>query len=762
MTASRILLFSTLFAMLMLVSWGATAQEADSERQMVLEEVIVTATKRETSLQDTSESISVFSERLIEDIGAQDFSGLVDHIAGVEYRTDTQGIGNVSIRGVASLSSVGGSPGAAVGYYLDELPLTMAGMFPDIQSFDIERVEVLRGPQGTLYGEGSMAGTIRLISAKPDPNAFSGKVDLTYSNTDGGGNNGMANAVLNLPLIKDTLALRVAGFYSDMSGYVDAINWVDGSLLQKNSNTVDTKGGRISLAWTPNDDLSVTGSVLLSYSETGDFNTGNTEYQHATSTLNYFDDDLEAFNLTIDYSLPFADLVSSTSYFDRETNASLDQGDLVDIVNEIFEPTGISVDAVFTPRDVDSESFSQEIRLVSTGDGPWQWTTGVFYKQQDFRDFFTGAANPSIPEELVVALSTFFTTNFPPFITTPMTETTVILNEGTYDQIAAFGEVSYDFNDEFRLLVGGRLFREDRDSTSAAGGLFTFLQGLFATGEGFLPSSITSKGSSTVFNPKVTLTYNVNDDSMMYGTVSQGFRSGGQNDFQALIPGAVTDYDPETLTNYEIGYKSAWLENRLVLNVAAFYQDWKDLQAIVLEGPGGVFESQDNVGDAHTMGIDVELNYLPPIEGLVLSLSGTLLEAETDEDFLLPDEFGGGQQIVPSGTRIPDVAEKQLSLSGQYNFPVTNNIDGFARLSYSYSGDSTVNLTRPDLTTPSYSIANARIGIEAANWQLSFFVDNLTDEFITLRASTFEQPFVGNVWALGRPRTYGVNLRAFF
>ena len=238
MTASRILLFSTLFAMLMLVSWGATAQEPDSERQMVLEEVIVTATKRETSLQDTSESISVFSERLIEDIGAQDFSGLVDHIAGVEYRTDTQGIGNVSIRGVASLSSVGGSPGAAVGYYLDELPLTMAGMFPDIQSFDIERVEVLRGPQGTLYGEGSMAGTIRLISAKPDPNAFSGKVDLTYSNTDGGGNNGMANAVLNLPLIKDTLALRVAGFYSDMSGYVDAINWVDGSLLQKNSNTI--------------------------------------------------------------------------------------------------------------------------------------------------------------------------------------------------------------------------------------------------------------------------------------------------------------------------------------------------------------------------------------------------------------------------------------------------------------------------------------------------------------------------------------------
>jgi len=244
---------------------------------------------------------------------------------------------------------------------------------------------------------------------------------------------------------------------------------------------------------------------------------------------------------------------------------------------------------------------------------------------------------------------------------------------------------------------------------------------------------------------------------LVYGTISEGFRSGGQNDFFSFLPGAPIDFEPETLTNFEIGYKSILLDGRMVFNAAAYYMDWKDLQATILEGPGGAFEAQGNVGDAHSLGIDLELNW-EPVDGLVFNASATILEAETDEDFILGDP-DGFPDIAPKGSRIPGVAEQTFNLGGQYNFEFSSGLGSFVRLDYAYVGDSTDILINPVLVE-SYQIVNARWGIEAERWSAALFVNNLMDEFITYdKARPEDDIWVGQTWTVGRPRTIGVTVR---
>jgi len=737
------------------------AQESD-EYLDEIEEIIVTATRREARLQDVPQAISVFTEQMMTDVGATGFNDLVDHIAGIEYRTPQAGKGEIAMRGIAPQGGVPGGPGSPVGLYLDELPLTMAGMFPDIKSFDVKRIEVLRGPQGTLFGEGSMAGTIRLVSNQPDPSGFSGKVDLTYSDTKGGESNKIANLALNIPL-GETLALRVSGFYNDMGGFIDLLDYTSGEPLAKNSNSSKTSGGYFVLGWMPTDKLEVSLSALINRAKQGDFNFANEDYMMAASIPSSLDDDLNAYNLAIRYEFGFADFVSSSSWFDRKTNGPIASDGLVPIVSAVYGQFGLPaagpITGVHIDQDLDSKAFSQELRLVSNGTGSLQWTAGAFYKKQDFSRFFTGGTTPEITAEENLIVSTILTTAILG-TPVPMEESILSVNNGSYKQIALFGEVSYDFSDHFQALIGARIFREDRTAVSAYSGLFPFLIGLGA-GQIILPDVAESEGRSNVFNPKLTLNYNFESSSMVYGTVSQGFRSGGQNPFAQLLPGAPLDYDPEKLTNFEIGYKSTWADGKLIFNAAAYYMNWRDLQAVVIEGPGGAFEAQDNVGDAHSTGVDLELNWVP-IEGLTFAASATLLEAETDDEYVRYN-LGGPPTIAPKGSRIPRVAEQSFNLSGQYNWSISGSLGGVARLSYSYVGDSKDILVNP-ITVESYNIVDARIGIESDRWGVTLFVDNLTDEFITLDKSREEPPtpWVGQYWTVGRPRTIGVNVRFNF
>jgi len=732
------------------------SDEDDSNRQMILEEVIVSATKRDMNVQDVPQAISVFGGQLMEDVGASGFNELLEHIAGVEYRTTQAGRGEVAMRGISTFSTVQGGPGTVVGLYLDELPLSMAGFFPDIKSFDVDRVEVLRGPQGTLFGDGSLAGTVRLISRKPDPSAFSGKAELTYSDTKGGDDNKIGNAVVNIPL-GETLALRASGIYSDMGGFIDQLDLSTGEPWIKNGNTSKTVGGRFALGWMPNDKLEIDLSAIINSAEQGTFAFADKDYVSSTSFPASLDDDMAAYNLTVDYEFDFANFVSSSSYFDRDLVGFVPQDGLVPTVSGLYGMFGLPaegpVTAVYIDQDINSTAFSQEFRLVSNSSGKLQWTAGVFYKDQDFSNVFIGESVPVVTEEEIRFVSEII-------LGIPLSTNLLIDNSGNYEQIAVFGEASYDFTDNFQLLFGGRWFKEDRKSTSTYGGLFPVLIGALQGAPippGELIPPATSTGSSNLFNPKLTLTYKFENSALVYGTISEGFRSGGQNDFFSFLPGAPIDFEPETLTNFEIGYKSILLDGRMVFNAAAYYMDWKDLQATILEGPGGAFEAQGNVGDAHSLGIDLELNW-EPVDGLVFNASATILEAETDEDFILGDP-DGFPDIAPKGSRIPGVAEQTFNLGGQYNFEFSSGLGSFVRLDYAYVGDSTDILINPVLVE-SYQIVNARWGIEAERWSAALFVNNLMDEFITYdKARPEDDIWVGQTWTVGRPRTIGVTVR---
>lgn len=722
------------------------AQSEGSE--LVLEEVIVTATKRTMSLQSVAESITAYSQHDLENAGIQDFASLTESIAGVELRNTQPGAGAVAIRGVSELNiaNMQGGTGSAVGFYLDEMPLTMAAKFPDMKSFDMERIEVLKGPQGALYGEGSMAGTVRMISNKPDTEEFSAAIDATYSDTEDGDDNQMANLMVNFPLIEDQLALRVVGSWSDMSGYIDNVGYSDGVLRDEDANTVESTSLRFVLGWTPSEDLAITATAMFSELDIGAPSTGTEELYNATSVAEPTDDDLEGYNLKIEYSLPFADFVSSTSYFDRKAESVFDQGGLVDPLNGILGVFGIRpVDGVFMDQLVDVEAFSQEFRLVSHNDGPLNWTVGAFYKEQDFIFKFDGLGVPTTPAAVWELVSeTFFGVT--------ISEALSIGNDATTEQYAVFGELTYDFTDQLQLIAGGRYFDEDRDSELAWGGVVPVLLG------GPFPGSVTTEGDDNLFNPRVSLRYEISDDAMLYGTYSEGFRSGGQNDIFPLVPGSNVTYDSETLANYELGLKSEWFDRRLQVNGSLYYIQWDDLQAVVAEGPGGIGEVIDNIGDAHTAGLDLEIKALLT-ENLDFSLSGSVLESEIDDDVLVPDPSGGDPIEVPEGTRIPGVAESSVSMALQYHTELSAGIGGFARVSYSYVGDATNQLTR-DAKTPSYDIVNLRLGVEGDNWQVTLFADNLTDGFVATRRKVTDDNLTGNArWNIGRPRTIGLNVR---
>jgi len=681
------------------------------------EDTIVTATKRAERLQDIPQSITALSEDDLKFMGAKNFSDMMESIAGVSFKIGRLEDSSVTIRGIAPLGAVSGGAGASVGYYLDELPLTMANVMPDIASSDTARVEVLRGPQGTLFGAGSLAGTIRLIANKPDSSGLNGNVSLTYSDTEGGADSYAANAVLNVPLIKDKAAFRLVGIYEDNGGYIDRINPDTGALVRENDNGNKKTGGRLALRLTPSDPLTLDMTMLYSKSDVDGANQANSEYESNSFFKAWSEDELYAANLTIQYEFSFADLISSTSYFDRKISAERDSPDSTPAVEQFINlmagnyypyvpfpgmayfgltpPDIFDLDTIYTTKSIEADAFAQEIRLVSKGDGPWHWVVGVFYKKHEATNKTAGFSQPAVDPMFESDLGNLpVIPGFYDFSGVPSygyrLDSTV-----TYTQYAGFGELSYDFTDN----------------------LMTYVQ------------------------------------------YSKGFRSGGQNEI--LLTGAPKDFEPETLTNYELGLKTTFFNGRARFNIGLFHMQWESFQGIVLRGPNGIGDAYDNIGDAHSTGVDLELT-VRPVQGLSWTFGGSFLEAETDDDYTILGE------TVPAGTRIPLVSELTYSTALQYNFPITQNLLGFTRISYAYCSDAKAQTLGYPFETPSYQFVDFKAGIEQNSWQITFFVNNLFDEAIIYERGYTPDPdiYTGSLDDLdqtfSRPRTIGVTFRYNF
>jgi len=704
---------------------GMGAAEKKAYRNSGIEEITVTANKREQDLQDVAMSLSALTGDDLNRIGAVGAQDYLAQIPGVNYNSLGRGRSPIIIRGISTGSTTITDQQSTTAIYIDELPsLSRWGAWTntDPSTFDIERVELLRGPQGTLFGSGALGGALRVITNKPDASEFQSSVDIGQSFTQGGDDSNSINAMLNIPLIDDRLALRVVAFSRNDGGYIDNTR-----RNEKNVNSGETEGGRIMLGYKHNDNLSLRltanhqsdtlddGSEVFRDSDDG----GTYEYNGSLRASS--DISISVFNLSADYSFGSMLLTSSTTYSERDSSITRDFGA---ITNEIFD-TGLGVDDVSHIVIDDVKSFAQEVRLSSQGDGSLLWTVGAFFFEQDIDTIEDWTAQ--VLDDVVLAGV------YLPHVT----------------EKAIFGELTYEITDQLSITAGGRWF----DNT------FEFevpvFEGLIL--EGSFPTPLQEEASNS-FTPKVSISYHATDDVHVYATASEGFRV-GQVNFGATPENRIPPtFGPDSLWNYEAGVKSILLDGQLKLNVAGFYIDWSDIQLSrdTVLTDGVAVNHVDNAGDAASKGLEVEVTYIPSDR---LELGSSLTYNKATLKTVLE-----GVDLIP-GSTLPGTPEFSMANYLQYTKDdLLGDLAGYVRLSHKYVGEMVSQIDNAsEFYSDSYNMFDLRAGLYVGNYEVSLYVDNLlNNDAVTSRYDLgFSNWTTFKAYRL-KPRTFGLSFRVDF
>ncbi len=780
---------------------AAAGEAAAAADQRILAEIIVTAQKRETALQDVPFSVAAANEQQIRNSGSGNIVELSRNFAGLTITDLGPGQSQVAIRGISAGQVVRDQPGVkeSVGVYLDESAISVALFTPDLDLFDLERFEVLRGPQGTLFGAGSSAGTVRYITRQPQLGEFQGAVEVGgYTGTDtdwGGGLTGMITAPLG-----DISAIRLVGYYNEQAGFIDS--FYPGRAVREDVNSGEKSGARVAVLIQPNDNISITPRVVYQKLETDGYpridvynilgnpfttseppvNPG--ERGQVTQFREGIDDEFALADLTMEFGLGGLTLTSISSYTDRDLTVLRDATQLTGSVTLSFDAgRGIA-----TPADVrlnsplydttSLKSFSQEIRLASDGGGMFEWLVGAFYQEID-RDYGQTLPTPGY-DDLSVRLGRLRSSgyNAPP--------DTPYYSRVPYDfsQFALFGEGTVHFNEQWSLTGGLRYydFEEDR--------LLTFAGSFADFGYTNQPGETSSDG----FSPRAIVSFEPNDDVMFTAQVARGFRLGGINDplnvslceppDLATFSGQPT-FEDETVLNYELGAKTMLADRRVTLNASVFYSDIDDLQVIADAGSCSsriVLNAQ-----AEAIGAELEL-FARPNESWDFGVSATYVQAEITESRL--NAAGAPIAGIRDGNRLPTSPEFQAAATATYTWPFSPTMDGFANFTFQHVGSSYTQLAdqepptgcvgcpgapgffafgEPTITQftydpelPSYDIGNLRFGVRADAWELAAFVNNVWDEraFLSLDRERGTRARVG--YLTNMPRSYGVSLRMDF
>ncbi len=783
---------------LALASAPAAAQETPSDSYDG-NEIIVTATKRDASLQDVPFSINAQTERAIERANASTVEDLSRNVAGLTVQNLGPGQSQVSVRGVSAGQIARDQPGVKeqVGVYLDESVVSLSLFTPDLDLFDLNRVETLRGPQGTLFGSGSVGGTLRYITNQPNIDRVEGKVEGNVNLVDGDDFGGHLKGAINLP-ISQKLAVRAVGYYTRYGGFIDALR--EGGGVTEDVNSGERYGGRFSLLWKPAENVSITPRFVYQKVKTDGFNRQEVynlfanrftttrpqvtfdERQQYLLLDEAFEDEVKLFDLTMNYDGDVIGVTSVTSYTDRDILVSRDASALTGSVSADlgFPDAGIRLPSNLVDT-TGVKQFTQEVRVNSAGTGPFQWLVGGYYAnvKRDYTqrlptpgyDAFTDA---TLGAGTSAAVANGFGPDSPYNADIP------------YDlsQIAIFGEVSYDLTERFTATLGGRYYAFDETRRFVSGGLFT-------NGD-----NDRDKTSSSGFSPRLLLSYDVADGITLNAQASKGFRLGGVNDPLNLPlcdggnpggPDAETfggrpRYDDETLWNYEGGVKAQF--GGITFNAAGFYTKINNLQVTADAGSCSsriVFNA-----DAHTMGLEFELA-ASPVTGLDLGLSGSYVEAEFDSTLTRPN--GTVIEGIRNGNRLPSVPKFQMAANATYSFPIdaSGNSNAFVTASFqhvgsrytqpgdqennprtfvhgfTFGGAPIASATTLDLKLPDYQLVNIGAGIEFPNeLEVSVYVNNLLDENALL---AFDRERGGRArlgFATNQPRTFGVTVRKGF
>jgi len=783
-----------------------------------LEEVIVTASKRKSNLQDLPQAITAFTTADIERQGfnvLDDYAGKIPSLAFA--RREPAGTSLV-FRGVASSGIQFGTKPSA-GIYLDEQPITQAGLNPDPRLIDIERVEALSGPQGTLFGDATQSGTLRIITNKPDTTEMSGWIEGTAAYVeDSDDQDTDISAMINIPLMDDKLAIRLVGFSSEDAGYIDnvlgsnqkdqyAANRVAAGLplgqpfdnsdqVDDDINSASTVGGRAALRWFVNEDWTVDIAGIMQNTDVdgfGDTNAFVGEREQVRFEDEELSDDWYQLSLTIEGNLGFADTVLTGSYFNRDMTYEADATDYLFDFDQAYDPTYIApgyyyaatiYDFTGTPRgyavqDQEDERWTVEGRLTTPADSDSRWSglIGFFYSKLEREQLFTSTVRNFSDTDYYANLGYYYLNTaanspFDPEYDYGNPNYATFHNTGSdnwffgaYDleveQKAVFGEVTFDVTEKLSFTAGARWFDHEEDFKLQQGDL---LEGNKVDEQrDYLYNNEDNNYSEDDWVPKLNVTYHITDDIMTYATYSEGFRSGGTNALRAssVLPDS---YESDKLKNYELGFKSTWLDNTLRFNAVAYYMQWDDMQ-IQVNDPGSFGLGIVNFSEAEVTGFEGEITWLPAV-GWDVSANFAAITAEISDDNEIYGSDGQLVATVSDGTDLPITPDSKASIAVEYNFQSQLlGADPYMRLDWSYTGDSVNSLdgtesivfTTGPTDQPSYDIGNFRMGLDAEQWSSTLYVSNITDEVA--------EQFYNNRWgsrqrlSINKPRTIGLTLR---
>ncbi|MFC0203945.1 TonB-dependent receptor [Novosphingobium soli] len=717
-------------------------------------DIVVTALRRDTTVQTTPIAITALTGETLTNAGVTNIADYAKFVPSLRIQDNGPGQRRVSLRGVQA------SGEATVGVYYDDTPVTgsvgvssdAAGRTADFTLFDVNRIEVLRGPQGTLYGASSMGGAIRVIFNKPS-DEYEGTVEAQAQTTKGGGFGYFVNGMVNVPLVKDVLAARAVLYRRDSDGYID-----NTFLNRKNVNDYTATGGRLMLRFTPTSNFTLDGTAAFENTDavSATWNPAVGEYKSAAQVNLPYTDKSQLYSLTANWDVGFANLTSITSYQHRKSAYAADDSYYIGTyrtaarcasyvnaggacsADQLSTYYGyidsLSPAAIYYPGS--TKDFTQEVRLSSTGDNAFDWTVGGFFQNRKNDVTSSDARADDATGEIIFPVQLFY-------------------RREIFDklkQVAVFGEGTYHVTPAISLTAGIRYF--DYDKTVSG---FTDI-GWTLIGAPVRPvNTVDSSENGTLL--KFNASWQANPDMLFYATASQGFRPGGANQVIGLSAD-LTPYESDKLWNYEVGGKISLLDRALTVNLAAFQIDWDNMQ-VSGRTTNGAFSFLSNAGAARIRGLEAEA-FIRPAQGLQITLAGNYLDAKLTEDQISDAVVAAGR----AGDRIPYIPHFAGSVGAEYRAPVGDSVEFFARADVNYVGSSysefrPTNVYRVKMDD--YALANLRVGFELpdSDTGVYLFVNNVFDAVAINRASMSSTP---NSYAAtsAAPRTIGVNLRRHF
>lgn len=770
------------------VSWAGVAVAASDRSSDTLEEIVVTSRKRVENLQDVPQSIDVFSKAEIEKLAISQFEDYATRSPSISWISIGPGTQSFIMRGVSDGSNPNYPNTSTTGMYLDELSLSYYGGIPDLHMYDIERIEVLNGPQGTLYGASSMSGAVRIVTNKPDPSEFSGGFDFDGGSIDGGEHNEIFEGFVNIPLVKDMSAIRVVGFYDRQGGFINNLlttrQWVNGvtstnaAYAGNNYNRQTISGGRVEFLQKFNEAWKFNVSGEIQHQAVHGAWDENPSVNGPRNVARFGPESGERYNRllsgTLEGDVGIGDLIYAAGYWNRTALTFDEYSEYVQYASSVIgqpvqpyapgntypsysdfiqgfacatSPTdggaysGCNNPYQYIAYKEHTDYWSQEVRLQSKPGGSTHWIVGGFWeKLRDFSgDIFAMPGIQFQGQQASAWIDYYGGTPLPQ-------EWYGYQSRSDQKQVAAFGELTQDFGKQWSVTVGLRQSKSDFSDSSAYAGFFY---------SPMTPQPLQA-GSSHKLTYRASVQFKAAENLLFYGSAAQGFRDGGFNvGFvgNALVP---QSYTPDTVNSYELGWKTEY-GNRFKWNGAVYWMDWKDYQTSVYDPQislSGSFNA--NIGNARIYGAESNVE-VSPTKGLSLSVS-----ASYNDSRLTSNTFANPDFLVLPGQRLPFVPYLKGSATARYEHNLGPDYLGYAQVDFSHNGDMWSDLRADNrFLQPAYNLTTLRFGYNTTktNWGVEGYISNLDNTRAVVYVNTYNYDHRHTTI---EPRVFGVRIKYRF